>query len=75
MTVSLMILLARSTVMPVSNIVFNWNLFCFARFWIVRKDERTDVHMDIMNKNNDHYKLWLWVGRVDQYVGNVSTYP
>ena len=29
---------ARPTVSPEMNIVFAWNLFCFARFWKVRMD-------------------------------------
>ena len=29
---------ARPTVLPVMNIVFTWNLFCFARFWKVGTD-------------------------------------
>ena len=52
---------ARPTVLPVANIVFA--LFCFARFWKVGTDGRTDN----MCKNNDPYRPWLWVGRVDQF--------
>ena len=59
--VSSMIHSARPTVSPVANIVFA--LFCFARFWKVGTDGRTD---DIC-KNNDPYRPWLWVGREDQY--------
>ena len=55
--VSSMIHSARPTV---ANIVFA--LFCFARFWNVETDMRTDD----MCKNNDPYWPWLWVGRVDQ---------
>ena len=46
--------------------VFTWNLFCFARFWKVG----TDVRTDYMCENDDHYRPWLWVGRVDQYKRN-----
>ena len=52
---------------PVVNIVFTWNLSCFARFWKVETDGRTDK----MYENNDHYRPWLWVGRVDE-LGNFS---
>ena len=57
--VSSMIHSARPTVSPVANIVFAWNLFCFAKFWKVGTDERTD---------GQHVrKQWsLWFGRVDQ---------
>ena len=55
---------ARPTVSPVVNIVFAWNLFCYARFWKVGTDGRTDN----MCENNDHYHPWLWVGQVDQMV-------
>ena len=55
-----MIHLARPTVSPVANIVFA--LFCFARFWEVGTDGRTDN----ICKNNDPYRPWLWVGHVDQ---------
>ena len=38
--VSSMIHSARPTVSPVENIVFAWNLFCFARFWKLGMDGR-----------------------------------
>ena len=53
---------ARPTISPVANIVFAWNLFCFARIWKVGMEVRTDN----MCENNDHYRPWLWVGLVDQ---------
>ena len=53
--VSSMIHLARPTVLPIANIVFAWNLFCFEKWG------RTDG----MCKNYDH-DSWLWVGLVDQ---------
>ena len=62
--VSSMIHSARPTDPPAVNIVFAWNLFCFARFWEVETYLRTDN----MCKNNDHYRPWLWVGRVDQKI-------
>ena len=43
-------------------------VFCFARFekW-GRTDGRTNERTDNMCKNSDdHYRPWLWVGRVDQ---------
>ena len=46
---------ARPTVSPVANVVFTWNCFGFLDF---------DGRMTF--ENNDHYWLWLWVGRVDQ---------
>ena len=46
-----------------------WNLFCFAGFWKVGTDARTDRRTDNMSENNDHYRPWLWVGWwVDQYI-------
>ena len=60
---------ARSTVTPVASIVFN--LFCFARFWNVWTDGRTDD----MYGNNDLYRPWLWVGRVDQKPKLTSSPP
>ena len=57
-----MIHLARPTVSPVVNIVFTWQLFGYARFWAVR----TYVRTDNLCENNDHYRPWLWVGRVVQ---------
>ena len=60
--VSSMIHSARLTVSPAVNIVFAWNLFCFARFWKVE----TNVRTDNLCENNDHYRQWLWVGLVDQ---------
>ena len=41
-----MIHLARPTVTPVVNIVFAWNLFCFARFWKVGTDVCPNGLMD-----------------------------
>ena len=58
---SSMIHSVKPTVWPVTNIVFT--LFCFARFWKVRKGGRTDD----MCENNDPYRSWLWVGRVNQF--------
>ena len=54
-----MILSARPTVSPVVNIVFAWNLFCLLDF---EKWGQTDNKCE----NKDHYRLWQWVGRVDQ---------
>ena len=56
--VSLMIHSGRPTISLVENIVFT--LFCFARFW------SGDVRTDVMCENNDPYRPWLWVDRVDQ---------
>ena len=53
---------ARLTVSPVANMVFTWNLFRFEKWG------RTDGQSDDMCKNNDHYRPWLWVGLVDQYI-------
>ena len=50
--VSSMIHSAIPTVSPVVNIVFAGNLFCFARFWKMGKNIRTDN----MCENNDHYR-------------------
>ena len=55
---------ARPTVLPVVNIVFDWDLFCFE--YVVGTDWRTEEWTDDMCKNNDHFMSWLWVGRVDQ---------
>ena len=57
---------ARPTISPVVNIVFTWNLFCFARFWKVGTDIHTDGRTDNMCENNDPYRPRLWCGRVDQ---------
>ena len=61
--VSSMIHSARPTISSVVSIVFTWNLFCFARFWKVR----TYGQSDNMFESNDHYRPWLWDGRVDQF--------
>ena len=53
---------ARPTGLPVVNIVFAWNLFCFEK-WGRTED---------MCKNNDQYRPWMWVSLVDQY--NVEKY-
>ena len=42
--------------------------FCFAIFWKVGTDGRTDN----MCEYNDHYWPWLWVGRVDQKYKNMK---
>ena len=42
-------------------------LSCFARFWKVGTDGRMD-----MCENNDPYRPWLWVGRVDQKISRVT---
>ena len=60
--VSSMIHSARRTASPVANIVFALNSLCFARFWKVGMDGWTED----MCENNDPYRPWLWVGRVDQ---------
>ena len=49
---------AIPTVSPVATIVF----CCFVLLDLKSGDERTDN----MCENNDHYRPWLWVGRVDQ---------
>ena len=54
-----MIHLARPTLSPVANIVFS---LCF-----VLLDFEKWGRTDDMCKNNDPYRPWLWVGRVDQY--------
>ena len=59
-----MIYLARPTVLSVANIVFTWKLFCFEKWG--RTYVRTYVRKDDMCENNDHFRPWLWVGRVDQ---------
>ena len=41
-----------------------WNLSCFARFWKVQTDNTCE--------NNDHYRPWLWDGRVDQKSGTTG---
>ena len=40
----------------------HWFRLKFVLFWKVGKDVRPDD----MFKNNDHYRPWLWVCRVDQ---------
>ena len=44
-------------------------LFCFARSekW-GRTDERMNGRTDNIFENNDYYRPWLWVGRVDQLI-------
>ena len=49
---------ARPTVLPVVNIVFTCFIFLDFEKW-----QQTDN----MCENNDHYRPWMWVGRVDQY--------
>ena len=53
---------ARSTVRPVAITILTWKLFCFAIFWKVGTDIRTET----TSENSDHYRPWLWVGLVDQ---------
>ena len=53
---------ARPTVLPVAITILAWKLFCFARFWKVGTDGRTDNTCE----NCDHHRPWLWVGLVDQ---------
>ena len=48
---------ARPIVTPEANIVF----CCFVFLDWKSGDERTD-----MCENNDPYRPWLWVGRMDQ---------
>ena len=63
---------AKPTVSPVAKIVFCF--FCLIRFekWGRtdgrRTDGRTDVRTDDICENNDPYRPWLWVGRVDQQI-------
>ena len=52
---------ARPIVPPVATTILTWKLFCFARFWKVGTYGRADNK----SKNSDHYRLWLWVGLVD----------
>ena len=62
---SSMIHSARTTVSPVMNIVFTWNLLCFEKWG--RTEGHTCAYVPVreyMCENNDHY--WLWVVRVDQ---------
>ena len=57
--VSSMISSAIPIVSPVAAItiyIFTWYMFCFVIFWKI----------GIVRKNSDHYRPWLWVGRVDQ---------
>ena len=44
----------------------------FDLFWKVGTDGRTDGRTDGMCKNNDHYRPWLWVGRVDQKIADIK---
>ena len=65
---------ARPTVSPVVNIVSAWN---FVVFWKVGTDGRSHGRTDewttcVCEKNNDHYRLWLWGGRVDQYLEDAA---
>ena len=53
---------ARPPVPPEVIIIFT-RRFCFAIFWKVGTDGRTDGNLC---ENNDHYRPGLWVGRVDQ---------
>ena len=48
-------------ILPEAITNFTWKLFCFAIFWKVEKDGRTDT----TSENSDHYRPWLWVGLVD----------
>ena len=66
--VSSMIPSTRPTVSPVVRIVFFWNMFCFARFF----GKWGHVRTDNMCENNDHYRPWLWVGRVDQFCNHAT---
>ena len=61
--VSSMIHSARPIVMPAVTIVF----CCFVFLDLKSGDGvRRDVRTDNMCENNDPYRPWLWVGRVDQ---------
>ena len=46
------------TVSPMVNIVFSLEI-CFVM--------KSDILTDNICENNDHYRPWLWVWRVDQY--------
>ena len=66
---------ARPTVSSVENIVFIWNLICYASF-LKSGEGRTEEQQC---ENNDDYGTWLWVGRVDQklkqlQVGDVNVW-
>ena len=50
------------TVSPVANIVF----CCFVLPDLKSADGRTDERTDNICENNDYYRPWLWVRRVDQ---------
>ena len=74
---------ASSRTLPTSSILsrldFVWKttetrqvssmLFCFVRS---EKWGRTDGRTDNTYENNDDYRPWLWVGRVDQYSFTLS---
>ena len=61
--VSSMIHSARPIVTPVTNIVF-----CYFVFLDLKSGNRcTKGRSENMCENNDPYRPWLWVGRMDQY--------
>ena len=57
---------AIPTVSPVAIIVFCCIVLLDLKSGDLRTDGRTDGRTDNMCENNDHYRPWLWVGRVDQ---------